>query len=130
MSEELIKLKSITNGKYKIIFSKRLVLVSDDPLEIVFDLSGELNLVLRFSFEEKKEDKPSFAMNSIPVDKGFGYHFILYNFSNSIGTGLVEPIPLISHNVDGTEKNVCISFFAQKIGKARPIIDAALYEEI
>ena len=130
MTEEIIKLMTITNGKYKNIFSKRLILVSDDPIEIIFSLSGELRLVLRFSFEEKNEDKPSFITKPIPIDKGFGYHFVLYNFNNSIGTGLSEPIPLVSHNINGTEKKVCISFFAYRIGKARPIIDVALYEEI
>ena len=126
----MIKELGMTSGKFKSVFAKRAILASDEPAEFKLQLDESNILVLKFSFTQDSEKKPSFSTEHLDVDNGFGYHFILKNFNNSLGTGLKKPIPLISHNVNGIDKAICLTFFVYKNIDAFPIIDLGLYEEI
>jgi hypothetical protein len=122
--------KEITNGKYKLIYSRRFPLANSDSLEIKLALDDLNDLLLKFSFKIEKDKKPSLKTEEIKIDNGFGYHFILENFNNVLGTGLTSPMTIMNHTINGVEKDICITFFVYKNSDANPLIDIGLYEEI
>lgn len=119
----------IATGKYKLIYSKRLMLPSDEPIELLLKLDVSDRLLLKFSFTNSDNSKPSYKVEELKIDNGIGFHFILDKFNSPFGTGLINPVGILSHNVNGVNKAIVLTFFAYKNNEAHPILDMALYEE-
>ena len=120
----------IINGKHKLVYQNRILLASEEPLLIKMALDEGFQLHLKFSFEKKEQQKAFVKFEHMDVPNGLGCHFILTNFNNPIGNGLITPKPIITHHVGGKEKQVCITFYVFKHADGNPIIDINLYEEI
>ena len=121
---------SIKNGKYQLVFQKRIVMASLDPLEITIEPEKGLLLYFKISLTFNGNDKPNVKFTEIPVEHGVGCHIILNNFKNPLGTGLTQPKSIITHHVQGKEKDISVCFFVYKNADGLPIIDFDLYEEI
>ena len=120
----------ILNGNNRLVFQKRLLLASADPLSIKVLLDENTSLLLNFSFTNNEKEKPDFKIEHKTSNRQFIYDITLINFNNPFGTGLKKPVKLLGHNVNGTQKVVSLVFYVYKNGDSNPILDISLYEEV
>ena len=128
----MVKEKIIKSGNKKLIYSKRIVTVSNEPLSISTVFDNDFNVEIVFLFNYSDEKKPSYSINKVETssDSSLKYEIELFNFNSSVGIGLINPIELMFHKVNNAKKAIYLTFFVYKHNGAFPIIDLALYEEI
>ena len=128
----MIEEKSIVNGKNRLIYSKRVVLASDDPITFCFVMDNAFDVEFDFSFETTEDKKPNVNFRSHPVDGGFKVEVVAQNFNNSMGTGFIDPVVFLERTDDATKitKKLSFAFFAYKNDNAHHIMDFDIYEEI
>ena len=120
----------ICNGKYQLIYSKRVILANEEPIKFFLTLDDGTAVNLFFIFTYTDSKKPGYKVVDNSIEGGFQFEISLENFTNSIGTGLINPITILQKNKDGITKSINLAFYSYKHDKAYQILDIALYEEM
>ena len=122
--------KNIFNGDNRLIYSRRIVLASDEPttFELVLEDGALVNLI--FVFNKTEDNKPAFTVEDSTMIGGFSFKIILTNFNNSFGIGLIDPIVILEKTDNKTQQKTKtkLTLYAYKNEDAHHILDIALYE--
>ena len=125
----MIETQKITCGNYTLLYKERILLIEEKNVTIDLLLDKTFHLQLDFDFQSDGKET-NLTTKADKLESGLKLSFILKNFNNSLGTGLIKPLEILKHKVNGVDHGVYMTFFAYKNGDAPHILDLSIYEEV
>ena len=116
-------IQSIKFSNQSLLYSNRICCFNNDSAEIKyqFDEDSILTLIFKFNYDSNIKET---TFNIDSPENGI-IVLNLYNFSNALGSGTIQPINIAKYK----GKQVSIVFFVYKMAKSNPILDFSLYLE-
>lgn len=108
----------------RLIYSNRICCISNEAVSLKIDLDKTATIKIDFLFHCDESGEIKTSMNSPENGKVV---FDLTNYTNSLGTGIVNPVEI------GTlrDKKIFIIFYCYRLNNSSfPILDMSLYLEV